>query len=307
MLNCFIDEYLIYCKSLALSPNTLKELKRYVKHLDTYWQNNGPDKLTQVKYKHLIRFVISGNAARTTIKARIWAMKKFFCYLQLNGHIKDNPAKELSPPKIAKTETRFLTESELKIIFNCLAANSHNTNGLRDFIIILLMAICGLRKSSVVALDREDYDATGHTLSLQEKGLPGKRTIPIPSVICRLVTEFIERTDKQTGPLVMNRKKHRLKPDGVNKIVTTLKKHLLNQGHSFANILHPHIFRHSAATELNEVAGFTLTKEMLGHRNNQNTRKYIHLSPSSYGAYMKRHPYFGTARHNYFSTTQKEV
>lgn len=292
MLNRFIDDYLIYCKSLALSQNALKELIRYIKLLDVYWQNNGPDKLTQIEYKHLLRFVISGNAAPPTVKARIWAIKKFFCYLQLIGHIKDNPAKSLSPPKIPKNETRFLTESELKIVFCCLAANSHATNGLRDFIIISLMAICGLRKSSVVALDREDFDATGHTLTIQEKGSSAKRLMPVPSVISALITEYVHHNTNSGGALFLNKKNKRLAPDGVNKILDKLKGNLLRQGHAFAKTLHPHIFRHSAATQLNEVASFTVVKEMLGHRNTQNTRKYIHLSPASYGAYMKRHPYF---------------
>lgn len=292
MLSCFLDDYLKYCKSLALSPNAIKELIRYIKHLDHYLLNYGPGKLTQVEYKHLLRFVISGNAAPTTVKARIWALKKFFCWLQLTGHIKDNPARELNPPKIPQKETSFLTENELKIILKVLAANSHTTSGLRDFIIISLMAICGLRKSSVVTLDKEDFDSQNHTLTIREKGSSTKRLIPVPSAVSALITEYIHHNTISTSALFLNKKHTRLAADGVNKILDKLKGKLLLQGHAFAKTLHPHIFRHSAATQLNETADFTTTKEMLGHRNNQNTRKYIHLAPASYGAYMKRHPYF---------------
>lgn len=305
MLKCFIDDYVTYCKSLSLSQNALKELSRYIKHLDGFLQRNGLNKITQVQYKHLVAFTVFNQAGPTTIKARIWALKKFFCWLLLTEQIKDNPAKKLSPPKIPKKETHFLPESELNSVFSCLAANSHNTNGLRDFIIIALMAVCGLRKSSVVALDKEDYDGTEQTMYLQEKGLPGKRTLPIPSAICLLLNDFIKQGALSPGALFTNRKQQRLKPDSVNKIVTALKKRLLTQGHSFAKTLHPHIFRHSAATQLNEVADFTVTKEMLGHRNNQNTRKYIHLSPASYGAYMKQHPYFDNAQQSDFSNNLK--
>jgi len=99
-----------------------------------------------------------------------------------------------------------------------------------------------------------------------------------------------------TGPLFFSRNNKRLRADAIDKIVGKIKKSLLNEGHNFANNLYPHIFRHSAATELNNIAGFDITREVLGHRNVQNTRKYIHLSPTSYGAYMKRHPYFSNER-----------
>jgi site-specific recombinase XerD len=271
MLNGFLDDYLTYCKTLALAANSTKELTRYIKQLDAYLVNDGPTKLAQLQYKHLVNFAISNQAAPTTVKARIWAMKKFFSFLHLHDYIKDNIAINLSPPKIPKKETRFLTQIELKIVFATLA---------------------GLRKSSAVALNVEDFDAQNHRLMISEKGLPGKRIIQIPSAISALLNEYIGRCDIKKGPLFLSRKKQRLKSDGVNKIVDQIKKRLLEQGHAFAQTLHPHIFRHSAGTQLNEVAGFSITKGMLGHRNAQNTRKYIHLSPVSYGAYMKRHPYF---------------
>ena len=292
MLNGFLDGYLTYCKTLALAANSTKELVRYIKQLDAYLISDGPAQLSQLQYKHLVNFAISNQAAPTTVKARIWAMKKFFSFLHLHDYIKDNIAINLSPPKIPKKETRFLTQIELKIVFATLAENSNYINGLRDFVIVLLMAITGLRKSSAVALNVEDFDAQNHRLMISEKGLPGKRIIQIPSAISALLNEYIGRCDIKKGPLFLSRKKQRLKPDGVNKIVDQIKKRLLEQGHAFAQTLHPHIFRHSAGTQLNEVAGFSITKGMLGHRNAQNTRKYIHLSPVSYGAYMKRHPYF---------------
>ncbi len=304
MLNCFLDDYLRYCKTLGLANTSHKELISYVNQFNTFLINNELSSVGQLQYKHLFNFAISGQAAPTTIKARIWALKKFFAFLELHGHIKDNIAKGLNPPKIPKKETRFLTEAELRVVFIGLSENSHTANGLKDFALISLMAITGLRKGSVVALDLEDFDEACNTLGVQEKGLFGKRVISVPSSISILLSEHIYRAGINEGPLFLNSKKKRLAGDGVNKIVNKLKKRLIVKGHHFAETLHPHIFRHSAGTQLNEVASFTVTKEMLGHKNSQNTRKYIHLSPTSYGGYMKRHPYFGKAQQNYFLSKQ---
>jgi len=294
MLNNFTNDFKNYCIHLGLSDNSIKDLLNYVNNLIDFLTELNISSLQQVVYKQLVSFSIADNAAPTTVKARIWALKKFFSFLLLHDHININLTKELRPPKIPKKETPFLTETELKIIFTYLSNNIDKINGFRDFIVILLMTLMGLRKSSVVLLDIEDFDRKDYRLFITEKGLSRKRPIQIPLALSVLLQEYISHFSINSGALFLNRKNQRLKPDGVNKIVNKIKNHLLKEGHLFAVKLHPHIFRHSAATQLNEIAGFTITKEMLGHKNVENTRKYIHLSPISYGEYMKKHPWFLT-------------
>lgn len=294
MLKSFLAEFLGYCKILSLAQNSIKDLIRYIRQLDEYLVKNGPAQLSQLQYKHLFNFVVSTEAAPTTVKARIWALKKYFAFLHLHEYIKDNIAKDLNPPKIPKKETKFLSEDELKIVIKYVAGNLNSNFGWRDFLVILLMAALGFRKASVVLLDKEDFEPQNNRIFIKEKGCDGKRPIYIPLAILLIIQEYIYRFNIKDGPLFLNNRKKRLKPDCVNKILNNIKKQLLADGHSFAMNLHPHIFRHSAGTQLNEAAGFSITKEMLGHRNAQNTRKYIHLSPTAYGEYMKRHPYFKT-------------
>ena len=292
MLKPYFAEFLDYCKTLSLAETSIKDLSRYIRQLDDYLNENASTCVSQLNYKHLFNYTVSNNAAPTTVKMRIWAIKKFFNFLHLHEYIKDNISKDLMPPKIPKKETSFLTQNELKIIFEHLAQRIILPYGLRDFIIIYLMAVLGLRKSSVVSLNTEDIDIQNLRIFIEEKGTKWKRPIAIPAVLLMLIEEYISNTKINQGPLFLTRNKKRLRVDAVDKIAGKIKRSLLNEGHIFANNLYPHIFRHSAATELNDIAGFDITREMLGHRNEQNTRKYIHLSPTSYGSYMKRHPYF---------------
>jgi integrase/recombinase XerC len=55
--------------------------------------------------------------------------------------------------------------------------------------------------------------------------------------------------------------------------------------------LHAHLFRHTAATYLNRVAGTTITQHVLGHAWRKNTYKYTHLNPDHYAGYMRKHPF----------------
>ncbi|MBN1408936.1 MAG: hypothetical protein JW956_14150, partial [Calditrichaceae bacterium] len=62
MLHIFFDDYLSYCKLLSLSGHSIKELFRYIKQLEEFLLVNGPDQLSNLQYKHLSAFVISGRA-----------------------------------------------------------------------------------------------------------------------------------------------------------------------------------------------------------------------------------------------------
>jgi site-specific recombinase XerD len=55
--------------------------------------------------------------------------------------------------------------------------------------------------------------------------------------------------------------------------------------------LHAHLFRHTAATHLNKVAGASITQYVPGHSRRKNTMKYVHLNPDHYAVYMRKHPF----------------
>jgi integrase/recombinase XerC len=55
--------------------------------------------------------------------------------------------------------------------------------------------------------------------------------------------------------------------------------------------IYSRIFRHTAATELNKIAGLDVTKHVLGHRRRESTKRYVHLNPDVYAEYMRRHPF----------------
>ncbi len=296
MLNSFIKDFSDYCKTLHYAGKSVKELSRYIGAFNDFINNEQLTEITQVQYNHLLCFVTSAPNNPTTVKMRVWTLKKFFGFLMVHGLIKDNIAARLKPPKIPKKETAFLTGAELMIIFDHLHNHLNRRFNLRDFVIISLMATLGLRKSTVVALDVEDIDLTFGRIFMREKGNQGKRPLLIPLVILNLSQEYIAHNRLTKGALFPTRKKKRMSPDYVNKIVSRLKESLLCEGHTFARNLHPHIFRHAAATQLNETGGIDLTRQVLGQRRFENTRKYIHLSPASYGTYMKRHPYFNKER-----------
>jgi len=69
-------------------------------------------------------------------------------------------------------------------------------------------------------------------------------------------------------------------------------QHVFSKASHYLGIhIYSHIFRHTAATQLNQVAGLEVTKQILGHRRLDSTKQYVHLNPDVFAEYMRRHPY----------------
>jgi len=55
--------------------------------------------------------------------------------------------------------------------------------------------------------------------------------------------------------------------------------------------IYSRVFRHTAATHINRIAGLDVAKQVLGHRRRESTKRYVHLNPDVYAEYMGRHPF----------------
>ncbi len=73
MLKPFLSDFLIYCKSLNLAPNSIKEILRYIRRFDDDLHEQHLSELSHMTYKHVAKFVSQDDPSLTTVKARIRA------------------------------------------------------------------------------------------------------------------------------------------------------------------------------------------------------------------------------------------
>ena len=95
-----------------------------------------------------------------------------------------------------------------------------------------------------------------------------------------------ETATPQKAAAVNSKRKKRISPRTLQDIFRTAADQL-----GIDKKLHARLFRHTAATHLNKVAGIEITQQVLGHSRRANTLKYAHLNPDRYAAYMKKHPF----------------
>jgi site-specific recombinase XerD len=231
----------------------------------------------------LLSFVISDNPSAHIKKHRVWSLRQFFQYLKNKKRIKENIAIKIPYPQINKKEPDFLTFKELKIIINYFISSVDSPAGMRNFIIVLFLIFLGLRISSILNICIQDIDLKTSSLLVTEKG-NRKRIIFLPQILCSFLYPYIKSLERDLGPLFLSRQN--------KKISHRTVQHIFSQASGVLGIhICSRMFRHTAATHLNKIAGLDVTKFVLGHRRRESTKRYVHLNPDAYAEYMKRHPY----------------
>jgi site-specific recombinase XerC len=110
--------------------------------------------------------------------------------------------------------------------------------------------------------------------------------MPLPQVLCLLLQKYLKLNERKKGPLFLSKRKKRLASRSLQNLYrNSADKMGINKR------LHSHLFRHTAATHLAQVAGIQITQFVLGHQRKYNTKQYTHLNPDIYATHMKNHPY----------------
>jgi integrase/recombinase XerC len=291
MLKKYTTDFLTYCKVTDFSAKSIESLGISLREFTAFITAEQVDSTADINYGHLADFVADFNEPSIhKKKARVWCLRQFFHFLTVSGHIEENIALDLPYPKIEKTVPHFLTIEEFNRIIEYFSRQANAANGLRNLVMILMFGLLGLRTGTIIALDVEHIDTGAGLAWIKEKGRRQRQAV-LPELLRKLLAIYIARLHLENGPLFLSNRKKRISPRILQDIFHTAADNL-----GIDKRLHAHLFRHTAATHLNKVAGTTITQAVLGHKRRHNTLKYAHLNPDQYSVYMKRHPFMREAQ-----------
>ena len=286
MLNKQIKGFLQYCKVCGFRARSRQALTIRLNDFIRFLREKRLSRVQSINYSHLSSFVADFKSPSIHVKkSRIWSLRQFYHYLKLNGIVRENIALGLPYPKIEKTVPKFLTIKEYNRILHHFTDRVTTPFGLRNLIIILLLGLIGIRTGAITALNIQDIDLVSGLAWIKEKG-SRKRIVVLPETISILLYKYLEQMGRSHGPLFLSKRGKRISPRTLQDIFRSAADSCGIHKH-----LHAHLFRHTAATHLNRVAGTTLTQHVLGHSHRKNTNKYTHLNPDHYAPYMKKHPF----------------
>ena len=274
-----IKEY--FLKSILDQKNySKKTFENYNRDLNKFFKFLNDYKIKDIKKitKETVRLYFlkqkNNNISNRTLGRYYSSLNSFFLYSIEHEYIGVNPLKFIDYPKYTKKIPEYIYDYQLEKLLN--EKTSENVEiELRNKLIIHLLLDTGVRVSELVNIKVRDIDVEERIIKVFGKGSK-ERFVFFTSKTKELLTNYlIKRKEKAiTDNLLINYKGEKLTERSVQKIIKLV-------GEKIGLDIHPHLLRHTFATDLlNKGADIRMIQELLGHENLDTTQIYTHVSNS---------------------------
>jgi site-specific recombinase XerD len=272
----------VYLRTLT-RPQTIKtyntELTLFISFLeDTMGKGLGDLTAEDIS---LYREHLIGVYAAATAAKKLAVLRRFLIFTYMAGATTVNPESlrffAKSPRVRQDPAYNVLTEDELSRMLNAARASNY-----RDYVLLAVMAGCGLREVEVVGLRIGDFrQAAADQVLLRILGKGEKvRNVSISPDLWRLIQRYVLLTERSFTSYPDSRKPLFTSRVGKDKPLTTrsvqniVKKYVRAAG--ITKAISPHSIRHTVGTNmaLNE-APLLVIQQFLGHSDPKTTLRYI--------------------------------
>jgi integrase/recombinase XerD len=272
----------VYLRTLT-SPQTIKtyntELRMFVSYVEGELGKRLGDLTAEdvsLYREHLIKTYASATSAK-----KLAALRRFLIFTYMAGATTVNPEALrffAKSPRIRQDPSyNVLTEDELSRMLSAA-----RTTNYRDYVLLAVMAGCGLREAEVVDIRIGDFQDVGKDqILLRVRGKGDKiRNVSISPELWQLVQRFVLLTKRSFNSHLDARKPLLLSRVGKDKPLTTrsvqniVKKYVRAAG--ITKAISPHSIRHTVGTNMavNE-APLLVIQQFLGHSDPKTTMRYI--------------------------------
>lgn len=251
-------------KAADLTPKTIRERLIFIRQLA-----RDIESLETVTRRELIHWTAKQNWSNSTRVHRRSGLHTFFAWMQDEELRLDNPAYRLPRVATRKREPNPFTIDEINTLL-------HGGIYRKTRVMVALHYYLGLRVSEIAAVNGDDIDWTGKTLSTIGKGRKAA-TLPVPEAIWPYFLQM-----PRSGYWFPNRTPNRLfSTPGSGHIMGNSVSGLIGDAIKRAGLKHrPHDLRASLATEMHDakVSDFVIQRSMR-HSNMDTTTVYLKLRP----------------------------
>jgi integrase/recombinase XerC len=268
------------------SPNTLRAYKidiaDYLKFLKKSYPALAAEKVNRVILREFYASLQQGVLRRSSMIRKISAVRSFYKYLGMLGKVENNPFLYISTPKKESRIPVFLSEAEVRALFDLPKIT------LRDRAMLELLYSSGLRIEELTGLNVCDVDIWGGTLRVIGKG-NRERVVPVGDTALEVLREHLKGRPQSglAAAVFANKSGDRISTRGARKAL-----HRWFKLAGFEKKVSPHTLRHSFATHLvDRGCDLRSVQEMLGHKSLTTTQIYTHVTAESLKkVYEKAHP-----------------
>ncbi|ONK24372.1 tyrosine-type recombinase/integrase [Siminovitchia sp. FSL H7-0308] len=296
-LDDLFDIFIAIKDAEGRAPSTMQQYREnygfFTEYLDKHGIKRTPSAITRDTIRDYIVFMrndwirFEGHSFKTeveqtaglapaTINTRLKTLRVMYRCLMDEALVDSNPMEGVRNLPEQQENIEVLTAEELQRLLN--VPNRRSYADFRDYVLMNLLIDGMMRISEAINLKVDDFNLSGQSVVIRAAIAKNRktRTIPIESRTARLINELIieNKADFDSdyifltvygGPISRDHFRKRLN-DFAEK--AGIKKNV-----------HPHLFRHTAATMFLEAGGDIRHLQMLlGHSDLRVLLRYTHLS-----------------------------
>lgn len=217
--------------------------------------------------------VVSKGVSMRSVRRKIQTLRAFYTYMMRRRGLGANPASELVPARMPRPLPRTVAPVDTARVLDS-DLDTTDFAAVRDRLVVEMLYSTGMRASELTGL--RDVDVHDAACELRVTGKRNKeRVIPYGDRLQRMITLY---RNIRPAPLDAS---FFVRDDGRPLAYRHVNSIVRETFTAVPSRPTPHFLRHSCATDmLNDGAGLTAVKELLGHASLATTQIYTHLSYS---------------------------
>ncbi|USS92736.1 tyrosine recombinase XerC [Fructilactobacillus ixorae] len=233
--------------------------------------------------------------ATNTIARKVSALSSFYNFLVNNQLASENPFRYVQIKHQYQHLPRFFYDRELEQLFKTAQANPKPELAERDLVILEVLYGTGIRVSECANLQLQQLDLENQMMLVHGKG-DKDRYLPFGRYAHDAISTYLdqgrrtlmEKHHQHHETLLVDYQGRPLTARGIEYALTQIM-----QRSGLNSSIHPHMLRHSFATQLlNNGADLRTVQELLGHSNLATTQIYTHVTKEkllqNYQQFFKR-------------------
>src|SRR4030042_483803 len=286
------SQYIAYLEAERnVSAYTVRNYTRDLLEFFAFVSEQGIETLKNVNKQTLRAYLaqlMEQKYAKSSIARKLSAIRSFYRYLMREDLISASPAATTVSPRLDKRLPEFLTQDEAKRLVE--SPDVSQPQGQRDRALLEMLYASGMRVSELVNMNVEQVNLSTNEMRVWGKGAK-ERVVLIGEPAAEALNNYINEGrrellgGKRNNALFVNRYGERILVRRGQKILNKYSKRINKS-------VHPHILRHTFATNLLDGgADLKVVQELLGHADLSSTQIYTHVTQSrARKIYLSAHP-----------------
>ncbi len=294
VIHQLIAPYFTDLQALNRSPKTIERYRDTLASFITFLENRKlPTDLLFINQDHIYHYIEHlkqserwqskpglkqhGKLSPYTVQGQVRDLKAFWGWMDRRGYLRPNPLVGMPLPKVPVPIIKILTKDHLEKLLTAIDRTS--PIGQKYYCLFVLLLDSGMRITEAISIRLNDLDLGPRFIKITGKGMK-ERIITFSKLTGKTLSNYLTNARSH----LTSTKNPYLFPAGDGHITANSVQQYLRRLAEKAGIkeirVHPHLFRHTAATALiTGGANVFMVRDLLGHSSLATTLKYTHLQP----------------------------